>query len=325
VAQATPILFDPERSACKAAEMAHRATAAGARLVLFPEAFIPAYPRTAGFGTVVGSRSANGRELYRRIWETAIDVPGPVVRILGDAAKNDGIYLAVGIIEREREQHGSVYCTLLLFGPDGQLLWRHRKLRPTGSERLIWGEGDGSSLVTVPTSVGRVGGLICWENYMPLARATLYAQGIEIYLAPTADARESWQATLRHIACEGRCFVLGCNQYVTRGDYPQWWADLEDIERLPEVVCRGGSAIYSPLGDAISGPVYDREELLIADLDLGDTVRAKLDFDAAGHYSRPDIFQLLVRRNPGPSVQFTRADEDGTSGYGPSPASTEPR
>jgi nitrilase len=242
--------------------------------------------------------------LYKRLWQSAVEVPGPVTDALASAARDAGVCAAVGVVERVKGGHGTLFCTLLIFGPDGQLLLRHRKLRPTASERLMWGEGDGSTLRVVETPVGRVGGLICWENYMPLARMTLYAQGVEIYLAPTADPRDSWQASLRHIACEGRCFVLGCNQFLSRADYPQWWAELDDIRKLPDTSCRGGSAIYSPLGDLLAGPVYDREELLVSDLDLDDTLRGKLDFDAVGHYARPDVFELRVNRNPTSAVQF---------------------
>jgi len=189
---------------------------------------------------------------------------------------------------------------------DGRLLGKHRKLKPTAGERLIWGEGDGSTLTVVPTEFGRVGGLICWENYMPLARMAMYAKGVEIYLAPTADARESWQATLRHIACEGRCFVLGCNQFVTKGMYPAGLPGVEDLQGQPEVLCRGGSAIVSPLGEVLAGPLWDKEDLLVADLDLAEVARGKFDFDVVGHYARPDVFQLTVNEEAKPPVSVTR-------------------
>ena len=183
---------------------------------------------------------------------------------------------------------------MLYFGPDGRLLGKHRKLKPTAAERLVWGEGDGSTLTVIDTEYGRIGGLICWENYMPLARMALYAKGVEIYLAPTADSRETWQATLRHIACEGRCFVLGCNQYVTKSMYPSDLPGIEELAGQPEVMCRGGSVIVSPLGEVIAGPLYDAEGILHAELDLAEVARAKFDFDVVGHYARPDVFQLIV-------------------------------
>jgi nitrilase len=306
VVQAAPVLFDREATLGKARRLVQEAAAQEAALVLFPEAFVPAYPRGLGFGTVVGSRSPEGRLTWERYWANSVDVPGPATEALGAAARDGDVYLAVGVIERDG---GTLYCTLLYFGPDGRLLGKHRKLKPTGAERLIWGEGDGSTLTVLDTPLGRVGGLICWENYMPLARMALYGQGVEIYLAPTADARDTWQATLRHIACEGRCFVLGCNQFVTKDMYPDDLVGVEDLADQPEVMCRGGSVIVSPLGQVLAGPLYDREGTLFATLDLAEVARGKLDFDVVGHYARPDVFQLTVDERPKPPVQYkTRTD-----------------
>jgi nitrilase len=268
-------------------------------LILFPEAFIPAYPRGLGFGTVVGSRSPAGRRTWERYWLNAVDVPGPATKALGEAARQSDVYLAVGVIERDSQfSRGTLYCTMLYFGSDGRLLGKHRKLKPTGAERLIWGEGDGSTLTVIETEFGKVGGLICWENYMPLARTAMYGKGVEIYLAPTADARERWQATLCHIALEGRCFVLGCNQFVTKDMYPVDLEGLADLDDQPEILCRGGSAIYAPLGELLAGPLYDEEGTLFAELDLAEVARGKFDFDAVGHYARPDVFQLIVNEKP---------------------------
>jgi nitrilase len=303
VVQAAPVLFNREATVEKALRLTAEAAAQGARLILFPEAFVPCYPRGLGFGTVVGSRSPAGRRTWQSYWLNAVEVPGPATAALGAAARQARVYLVVGVIERDsRFSRGTLYCTLLYFGPDGRLLGKHRKLKPTGAERLIWGEGDGSTLTVLDTDIGKIGGLICWENYMPLARVALYGKGVELYLAPTADARDTWQATLRHIACEGRCFVLGCNQYVTKAMYP---ADLEGIEDLadqPEVVCRGGSAIISPLGEVLAGPLYDQEGTLFAELDLAEVARGKFDFDVVGHYARPDVFRLIVNERPAPPV-----------------------
>ena len=295
VVQAAPLLFDREATVAKACRLIDEAAHEGAQLVLFPEAFIPAYPRGLSFGTVVGSRSPQGRLTWQRYWANAVDVPGPATETLGKAAREAGIFLAMGIIERDSQfSRGTLYCTLLYFGPDGRLLGKHRKLKPTAAERLIWGEGDGSTLTVLDTELGRVGGLICWENYMPLARMAMYGKGVELYLAPTADQRDSWQATLRHIALEGRCFVLGCNQFVTKEMYPQDLEGLEDLAGQPQILCRGGSAIISPLGDVLAGPLYDEEGILYADLDLAEVARGKLDFDVVGHYARPDVFQLAI-------------------------------
>lgn len=295
VVQAAPVLFDRDATVEKACRLIAEAVATGAQLVLFPEAFVPAYPRGFSFGMVVGSRTPAGRALWQRYWENAVAIPGPATERLGQAARQAGVHLAIGVIERDSEfSGGTLYCTLLYFGPDGRIIGKHRKLQPTGAERLIWGQGDGGTLTVLDTPLGKIGGLICWENYMPLARMALYGQGVQLYLAPTADARESWQATLRHIALEGRCFVLGCNQFVRRDMHP---ADLPGIEELagqPEIMCRGGSAIVSPLGEVIAGPLYDQEGLLVAELDLSEIVRAKLDFDVVGHYARPEVLRLVV-------------------------------
>jgi nitrilase len=314
VVQAAPLLFDREGTVEKTCRLAAEAAGQGAQLILFPEAFIPAYPRGLSFGTVVGSRSAagRGRPTWQRYWANAVEVPGPATEALGQAARQAGAYLAVGVIERDAEfSRGTLYCTLLYFGPDGRLLGKHRKLKPTAAERLIWGEGDGSTLTVLDTGLGKIGGLICWENYMPLARMAMYAKGVELYLAPTADARDSWQATLRHIACEGRCFVLGCNQFVTKAMYPADLPGLEDLAGQPEVMCRGGSAVISPLGDVLAGPLYDQEGILYADLDLAEVPRAKFDLDVVGHYARPDVFQLVVNERPAPPC---RSDRDGGQG-----------
>ena len=304
VVQASPILFNKEKTIEKALDLTKEAGEQGAKIVLFPEAYIPAYPRGLTFGMRVGSRTPEGRKVWERYWDNSIDVPSPETDAIGAVAYEAEVYLAIGVIERGSEHaDGTLYCTLLYFGPDGCLIGKHRKLKPTGAERLIWGEGDGSTLKVISTKYGRLGGLICWENYMPLARMAMYGKGVEIYLAPTADQRDSWQATLRHIALEGRCFVLGCNQYVTKNMYP---VDLvvDELVNQPEVMCRGGSVVISPLGEVIAGPLYDKEGILYAELDMGEVVRGKLDFDVIGHYSRPDVFELIVNERPSQSVQY---------------------
>ena len=297
VVQAASVLFDREATVAKACELIQETAKVGAELTLFPEAFIPAYPRGLSFGMVVGSRTPEGRGLWQRYWDNAVTVPGPATDILSAAVRQAGVYMAIGVIERDAEfSGGTLYCTLLYFGPDGQILGKHRKLKPTGAERLIWGEGDGSTLPVFDTPLGKIGGLICWENYMPLARTFMYGEGVELYLAPTADSRDTWQATLQHIACEGRCFVLGCNQFVLKDMYPADLRDHPELAGQPEVMCRGGSAIISPLGKVIAGPLYGEEGILYAELEMGEIVRSKVDFDAVGHYARPDVFQLLVNQ-----------------------------
>lgn len=298
VVQAAPVLFDREATIKKACQLIYETAKNGAKLILFPEAFIPAYPSGLSFGTVVGSRNKAGRDLWQIYWENAIEIPSSDTNFIGKAVKNAGVYLAIGIIERNKVGKGTLYCTLLYFGPDGKILGKHRKLKPTAAERIIWGEGDGHTLITLDTELGIIGGLICWENYMPLARYSMYAKGVEIYLAPTADHRETWQATLTHIACEGRCFVLGCNQFVTKKMYPKDLPGIEDLDKFPEVISRGGSVVISPMGKVLSGPLYDREGILYADIDLSEVSRSKMDFDVVGHYARPDVFEFQVNKQP---------------------------
>ena len=295
VVQAAPVLFDLEKSLHKTAALTREAAGAGARLVLFPESFLPAYPRGLGFGSVVGSRTPQGREDWLLYFRNAVRVPSPATDELGKIARENAVFLAIGITEIG-ESGGTLYCSLLLFGPDGHLLLRHRKLKPTAAERIVWGEGNGEDLRVVPTPLGNIGGLICWENYMPLARMALYRQDVHLYLAPTADQRDTWQATLRHIACEGRCYVLACNQYVEKAMYPERFQ--QELGPQPDVLCRGGSAILSPLGEVLAGPLWDREGILYAETDLDEIVKARLDFDACGHYDRPDVFSFQAKSIP---------------------------
>lgn len=279
------------------------AAAEGAELVLFPEAYVGGYPWGLSFGTAVGGRSEAGRRTWERYWASAIEVPGPEVDRMAEAAKSAGVHLCVGVVERDTTYGGgTLFCTLLYMGPDGSLLGKHRKLKPTAAERLIWGEGDGSTLTAIKTPFGTVGGLICWENYMPLARMAMYGKGVDLYLAPTADARGRWQSTLQHIALEGRCFVLGCNQYVHRDMYPDDLETLDELEGWPETLSVGGSAVYGPLGECLAGPLEGEAGVLLVDLDLTAIARSRFDFDVTGHYARPDVFRLIVDEAPHPSV-----------------------
>lgn len=298
VVQASPALFDLDATLEKVASLTVEAGAGGADLVLFPEAFVGGYPWGLAFGTAVGGRSPAGRRTWQRYWEGSIPVPGPETERLGQAAADAGVHLCVGAVERDSTYSGgTLFCTILYFGPDGSLLGKHRKLKPTAAERLIWGEGDGSTLTVLDTPLGKLGGLICWENYMPLARMAVYGKGVELYVAPTADARPRWQSTLQHIALEGRCFVLGCNQYVTRDMYPEDVEIKDELQAWPETLCRGGSAIYGPLGDCLAGPLFDDEGILAAELDMSELARSKFDFDVTGHYARPDVFRLEVNES----------------------------
>ncbi|HEY3963728.1 MAG TPA: nitrilase-related carbon-nitrogen hydrolase [Planctomycetaceae bacterium] len=290
VIQAGSFLFDTERTLDKLSHLAMEASRRGAELVLFPEAFVGGYPKGLDFGARVGLRSPEGREQFRRYYEGAIDVPGPAVDRIAQAASGAKVHLVTGVIERDG---GTLYCTVLFFSPDGDLLGKHRKLMPTAMERLIWGTGDGSTLPVIETEVGRVGAVICWENYMPLLRMAMYARGIELYCAPTVDDRETWLSTMRHIACEGRCFVLSACQFLRRADCPPDYDAI--LGHDPNtVLIRGGSCIISPLGQILSGPNFDEECILVVDLDAADIARGKFDLDVVGHYARPDVFQLHV-------------------------------
>ncbi len=290
VVQATPVLFDRERTLRKVKSLVAEAARQGARLVVFPEAFVSAYPRGLDFGAVVGSRSEAGREQFRRYWESSVDVPGSAVEALARTAKRCGVYLVIGVIERDR---GTLYCTVLFFSPKGEYLGKHRKVMPTASERLVWGFGDGSTMPVFDTALGRIGAVICWENYLPLMRAAMYAKGIELYCAPTADPRDSWIASMRHIAVEGRCFVLSCNQFNRRRDFPSdYGAALADDPDA--VVTCGGSCIVDPFGNFLAGPNTTGEVILTAEINRAQIVHGKFDLDVVGHYARPDIFQLHV-------------------------------
>ena len=294
--QSAPVILDRDATVAKALTLIQEAAALGAKIVVFPESYIPAYPRGLSFGFVVGSRTMEGRKDWQRYYDQSVPVPGEVTCQLGQAAKEAGIYLVMGVTERDGEELDStLYCTTLYFGPQGDLQGKHRKLKPTGSERLIWGEGDGSTLTVIDTPYGKMGGLICWENYMPLARTAMYSKGVRIYIAPTADSREVWQCTVRHIALEGRCYVISCNQYVEKTMYPKNLHGYSDLEQQPEIICSGGSCIIDPMGGYAVEPVYNREEILIADLDLDLITQSRLDFDVMGHYARPDVFEFRIR------------------------------
>ncbi|GAB1515124.1 carbon-nitrogen hydrolase family protein [Actinophytocola sp. KF-1] len=290
VVQAAPMLFDTEETLRRFASLLAEAASAGAELVVFPEAFLGGYPKGATFGATVGARTDEGRALFARYRRAAIDIPGPDLDRVLAAVATHGAHVVVGAIERAGH---TLYCTALLIGPDGTLLGHHRKLVPTGTERLIWGQGDASDVAVVDTALGRVGMAICWENYMPLYRAELYRQGVELYVAPTVDSRDTWAATMRHVAVEGRCFVLSATQYAVAADYPP---DFPVPAGGP--VIRGGSCVVDPFGTPLTGPVFDRGDVLVADLDTALLDGAYLDLDVSGHYARPDLFQLTTTRSP---------------------------
>jgi nitrilase len=283
----------------KAIRLVTEAAALGAKVIVFPEAFIPGYPKGVNYGLVVGARDPAGREEFRLYLDAAIAVPGAQTQRLGEAAAAHGAYVVIGVIERDG---GTCYCTVLFFGPDGSLLGKHRKLMPTVMERVIWGFGDGSTLTVVESPYGRIGSVICWENYMPMLRMAMYSKNVALYCAPTADDRDTWIASMQHIALEGRCFVLTACQFIRKKDFPD--SVRVSLGDTPEaVLMRGGSAIINPLGQVLAGPHFGGETILTADLDLKDIGRGKFDFDVTGHYSRPDVFQLNVNEAPMQAVR----------------------
>ena len=287
VVQASPALFNMQQGLEKVADYLHQAAQEKVQLVLFPEAYLPGYPRSLGFGTVVGSRSEQGRLLWQLYYENSLRVGDQAFQTLSKLARQHQVYLVIGVIE-QAQIGGTLFCTMLYFNPNGQFIGKHRKIKPTAAERIIWGEGAGDDIRVYQTEIGRIGGLICWENYMPLARMALYQQGVELYLAPTADQRDNWQATMQHIALEGRCFVVGCNQFVTRAMYPEFLQS--EIPSEQKILSRGGSVVFNPLGQIIAGPIFNREELIFADINLSQIIQGKMDFDVVGHYARPDLF-----------------------------------
>ncbi|GFM60052.1 carbon-nitrogen hydrolase family protein [Pseudomonas capsici] len=270
----------------------------GARVVVMPEALLGGYPKGETFGTQLGYRLPQGREAYARYFENAIDVPGDETRVLEQLSARTGASLVLGVIERSGS---SLYCTVLLFEPEGGLVARHRKLMPTGTERLIWGKGDGSTLSVVPSRAGRLGTAVCWENHMPLLRTAMYAKGVEIWCAPTVDEREIWQCSMRHIAHEGRMFVISACQV-----QPSPQALGIDVANWPaeRPLINGGSVIVGPMGDVLAGPLIAEAGLLVAEIDVDELVKARYDFDVVGHYSRPDVFELVVDERSKPGVRF---------------------
>ncbi|MFD2238125.1 carbon-nitrogen hydrolase family protein [Aureimonas populi] len=302
--QAATVPFDAAAATERTVALIGEAAAAGAVVAVFPEAFIGGYPKGLDFGCCIGRRTSEGRADFARYVRGAICVPGPEVDELVAACARHGLYAVVGIIERDG---GTLYCTALYLSPAG-LLGTHRKVMPTGAERLVWGFGDGSTLTVVDTPHGRLGGAICWEHYMPLMRAAYYSKGVQLWAAPTADDRESWVATMRHVAMEGRCFVIGACQVMRRSDYPDDYASR--IEVAPDDwLMRGRSVIVGPLGDILAGPLLDEEGILTAEIDLDELIGARLDFDPVGHYARPDIFRLTVNEaSCSPVVSSGRRD-----------------
>jgi len=292
--QAEPIVLDREATVDKLARLTAEAAGEGASLLVFPEAFIPVYPSSTWAKAFAGWEDPRAKEAFARLAAESVSVPGEAADRIGAAAREHGVWIVTGVTEVDPERPGTLYNTLLYHAPDGRLALRHRKLVPTNHERLIWGPGDGSGLRAIPTELGRLGGLICWENYMPLARFSLYESGVEIYIASTADDGDAWQATLVHIARESRAFVVSPSHFQRASAYPNDFPLRDELEGH-DVISRGGSAILAPDGSYLAGPLYDEEGVLYAELDPAVLRAERQRFDPAGHYHRPDVLRLKVK------------------------------
>jgi nitrilase len=291
--QAEPVVFDREATIDKLERLAAEAAANGAQLVVFPEAFVPAYPSSIWARALAGWGQPGAKEAFALLARESVEVPGDSERRIGETARRHGVWIVTGVTEVDPERPATLYNTLLYHAPDGTLAQKHRKLVPTNHERLIWGQGDGAGLRAIPTPLGRIGGLICWENYMPLARFALYESGVEIYIASTADDGDAWQATLVHIARESRAFVVAPSHFQRSSAYPDD-SPLRELITDVDVIGRGGSAVLDPAGAYLAGPLYDEEGVLYADLEPGRLWEERQRFDPAGHYHRPDVLQLSV-------------------------------
>ena len=291
VIQDSPVLFNLKLTIDKVATLTKEASRNGASLVVFPEAFISAYPKGLIFGAKIGSRTLKGRQEFLRYYNSSLDLNSSEFRKLLNIAKKNRVFLVIGVIEKSS---GTLYCTILHISDKGSLLCKHRKVMPTAAERLVWGFGDGSTIETAKTRLGVLGSVICWENYMPMMRMSMYDQGIELYCAPTADDRETWISTVKHIALEGRCFVFSSCQFFTKADYPSEF-DISNIVG-DEPIMKGGSCIISPLGKVLASAGNKKRAIIYSEINLDEIIQGKYDFDVVGHYSRPDIFKLKVNK-----------------------------
>ncbi len=308
--QAEPVILDRDATVAKLEQLCAEVAASGAKLAVFPEAFVPAYPTSAWSRALAGWSDSRAKEAFALLARESVAVPGEAADRIGEAARRHGLWVVTGVTEIDPERPGTLYNTLLYHAPDGRLALRHRKLVPTNHERLVWGPGDGGGLRALPTEIGRLGGLICWENYMPLARFALYESGVEIYIASTADDDDAWQATLIHIARESRSFVVAPCHFQRASSYPADFP-LADLLKDRDLLGRGGSAILSPDGSYLAGPLFGEEGILYADLDPGRLWEERQRFHAAGHYHRPDVLQLTVSTDAAAPAGAAGGDGDG--------------
>ena len=292
VVQAAPVMFDKTACIEKALKLINECTANGAELIVFPELFIPGYPYGMTFGFRVGSRNADGRKDWKVYYDNSILANGPEMQQLIEKAKEQGIYLSIGYSERDAVT-GTLYNSNMMIAPDGTAM-NHRKLKPTGSERVVWGDADRDYFPVMETPWGPMGNLICWESYMPLARVALYQKGISLYISPNTNDNPEWQDTIRHIGIEGHCYFINCDMFFTRADYPKTASAGEEIAKLPEIACRGGSCVVDPFGHVVSDTIWDQEGIIYAELDMQKVPASKMEHDVCGHYARPDVLKLQV-------------------------------
>lgn len=290
--QAEPVMFDKAASLKKALSCVEEAASKRAELIVFPELFVPGYPIGMNFGFSVGKRTEPGREDWGRYCEASLVVGGAEWEQLAEAARKTGAYISMGFSERDAV-NGTLYNSNVIFEPDASFKV-HRKLKPTGSERVVWGDANKGYFPITETPWGPVGSLICWESYMPLARVALYQKGVTIYISPNTNDNPEWQATIQHIALEGKCYFINADMIVRKSSYPGDLHERDAIDRLPEIVCRGGSCIVDPYGHYLTEPVWDRETIIYAELDMSLPAKCKMEHDAVGHYARPDVLELLV-------------------------------
>lgn len=290
--QAAPVMFDKDKGVEKIIALIGEAAAKGAELIVFPELFIPGYPYGMTYGFTVGSRSRAGREDWKTYYDNSILADGAEMQSIVDCAKEHSVYVSVGYSERDAVT-ATLYNSNIMIAPDGQTM-NHRKLKPTGSERVVWGDADKDFFPVMETPWGPMGNLICWESYMPLARVALYQKGVALYISPNTNDNEEWQNTIRHIAIEGHCFFINADMYFTKDMYPKTASGDEEIAKLNDIVCRGGSCVIDPYGHAVSETVWDKEEIIYADLDMQKVPASRMEHDVCGHYARPDVLKLSV-------------------------------
>ena len=294
LAQIEPVLFDKEASTQKVLSYIDWAAKRESDLIVFPEMTIPGYPYGLTFGYTVGARTEEGREDWTRYYDASVVVPGPETDQIAEAAKAAHAYISIGVSERDT-LNGTLYNTNLIFDPDGNIVSAHRKIKPTGSERTVWGDANQGYFPVADTPWGPVGSLICWESYMPLARVALYDKGVTIYIAPNTNDIIEWQSTIRHIALEGRCYFINSSPIIRKNSFPTDLKNYGEVIRLDEVVCRGGSCVVDPFGHYVVKPVWNKEGILYAELDMEKVASSRMEFDVCGHYSRPDIFTFEVQ------------------------------